>query len=766
LEIYLTKISHAQLAAAIGGFSKHREHVCRTFNDHAQRRNLPIRITAPEVKGAFAAQALRWADRGDDDTGVLHDEQAKTAVECLFWLWRDEKQQGLVLGAMQSGKTTTSLALQWAGPALYLLTGQRAHPFYLISSQTSHEDQTKIELERFLAYYGDLEFAVSDESAAVDDIDAAFMLSPTLAMYRHHILRDTIEDVLAVSSLDEIVHRRVHGRTGIAQIAGLYRRATDGGYRPLMIIDEPQFGAGDRIVEETGSSRRISCMLTRIFENIEDEIGRDRKDHWFVGLSATPFELHDLDRVWKVRQYLSPAYSGFNFFGGSTIADGVEVNPPNVMSRTEAASWLGVPFFANISMKAYDGPARTFQTHARKIEFDGDQEEYRAAVERALRRAITAILGKADGAGPIGVCIRAFNDNSRTERLIERLRLPSTKIEVVRYFGSEAADLSIKRVIARRKRPDLPYVIFVTNRARMADAFPGRVQFFIEFAELASNLNALLQGLLGRACGYGKSSTVIMSDANKVITDMYAATGGGYVHRTSPHSIVVNGFRRGAPSSMIKLTRDMADASVAGFFSAIDRQVVEPAVPPGSTALNPPRMKGGKFRTGPILKIAKQLNLFEHVESKAVREAILPEIPFDFHIVREGETITHKGDRLGYAIDPDRRRGGYCRYTFRRMDENLAARGGAAGRAKGARDVGQHLEPTIYVEKYDPKTDKIIEKDSRADRLPGSWRAVMVTFPLREPIREIRVGEAAYPTMLSPYDDLMTEEEQAHRDGT
>ena len=305
-------------------------------------------------------------------------------------------------------------------------------------------------------------------------------------------------------------------------------------------------------------------------------------------------------------------------------------------------------------------------------------------------------------------------------------------------------------------------MIFVTNRARMADAFPGQVRFFIEFAQLASNLNALLQGLLGRACGYGKKSTVIMSDANKVITDLYAATKGGYVHRTSAHSTVVNGFRRGAPSSMLKLRRDMMDATVLAFFEAIDSEIVDVNIRPGSQSLSPPRTKGGKFRTGPVLKIAARLALFEHVESKVVREAILPEIPVDFNIVREKETIVHDGQRLSYASDSAQR--GYCRYTFRRMNKDLVARGGAAGRAKGARDVGQHLEPTIYVEKFDPVTDKVIEKDTRADGRPGSWRAVMVTFPLRDAVREVRMGIAAFPTALSPYDDLMNEDEQAQRD--
>jgi hypothetical protein len=762
-------ISRSELTAALAQYARHRSGVCQVFNDHAKRRGLPVRVSAPRAEAALAAQAIAYASRGNDDTGIIHDEQAKTAVECLFQLWRDEKQQGLVLGAMQSGKTTTSLTLQWAGPALYLLTGQRTYPFYLVSSQTNHADQAKIELQKFLFHYGDLEFEVAaGTSGKQTDMDAVFAMSPTLGTYRGHVLREALEDVHAVASLDEVVHRRVHGKRGVQQIAGLYRRAVDGGYRPLMIIDEPQFGAGDRIVPEPAGDRRASCLLTQIFTRIEEEIGRERKDHWFVGLSATPFELNHLSNVWRVRQYLSPTYSGYNFFGGNAISDDVAVNPPTTMGMSEFADWIKVPFIKNVSMSAYTGSSTVFQRHADKVGYAGDQAEYQEEVKRTLKLAILKTLGKdthADGA--IGFCIRAFNDNARTEEFIRRLKLSPKKVEVVRYFGSDATGSSVKRIIARRKNPELPYIVFVTNRARMADAFPSGVRYFLDMAHMASNLNALLQGLLGRACGYNKQSVVIMSDPNKLIIDAYSATGGGYVHRTSPHSTVVGGFRRGPPTGMLKVMRTMNDTKVESFFDRVDADVVNKVIQPGSISLSPPRSSGGTFRTGPILTIAEKLKLFDHLESKGVRESLFPEMPSGFIVARAKDTVGHSRDGdvpLGYALD----RAGNCRYTFRRMDENSVARGGAAGRARGAKDAkgaGQHIEPTIYVEKYHPVTGKVIAKGGRGDDKAGSWRAAMVTFPLRELVREVRWSTVAYPTPLSPYDDLMTEDEHEHRDG-
>ena len=65
----------------------------------------------------------------------------------------------------------------------------------------------------------------------------------------------------------------------------------------------------------------------------------------------------------------------------------------------------------------------------------------------------------------------------------------------------------------------------------MGDAFPRGVDWFLEFTNKAANLNALLQGLLGRACGYGKRSTVIMSANNVQLVEDYKREHGGYIYK-------------------------------------------------------------------------------------------------------------------------------------------------------------------------------------------------------------------------------------------
>src|SRR5690606_18180393 len=104
----------------------HLKRIARVFTDHARELGLGVRLDAD---GAIAtirsniARVGRFCDR-DDDTGVLHDAQLMTALDCVGELLTAPQKNGLVLGAMQSGKTTTSLALQFAGPIIYLLTGR------------------------------------------------------------------------------------------------------------------------------------------------------------------------------------------------------------------------------------------------------------------------------------------------------------------------------------------------------------------------------------------------------------------------------------------------------------------------------------------------------------------------------------------------------------------------------------------------------------------------------------------------------------------
>jgi len=701
-----------------------------------------------------------------------------TALDCVGELLTSSKNNGLVLGAMQSGKTTTSIALQFAGPIVYQLTGRRFYPIYLITSHTSQEDQTKHEITRFLEFYGELAVEIDSEHSCTiiqymkQNLDPAFMFAPTINMYREHVLKNALLDTVVGPRLDDFIQRRVKGES-IRKVADLCRRANSKNFTPLLIVDEPQFGASDRFIKgDDDKIQRHPCVLLQIFEAIDTAIGEDAGDHVFIGLSATPYELHDIEAVWEVKQYLTPAYSGFNYFGGEVIDSEADVAPPKTLSFAEFGAEVGLPFLGKVSLAAYDADPSKFGRHAKKLGYKKSQAQYQEEVEAALREAILK-MARQGSTGACGVCIRLFNNNIRSHRLIEKLRLPPKEVEIIEYFGSDHKGRSVKRAIRQRARPDLPFVVAVTNRARMGDAFPSEVEWFLEFSKKAQNLNALLQGLLGRACGYGKRSTVIMSQENADLVSDYKRQQGGYFYKTSAHSRVVGPFRRGAPTNLIQLRRDLPDSLVSKFFERVDQEVVNPNIKQSTAALSTKRTTGQNFRTGPLLRIAEELKLFEHLEMKSVREKLFPTYP-DFRIARSSDEVisARQSDRrLRYTLDEF----GDCRFTFREWEKG-ANHGGVRSRGYGGRDArdparaGDTLEPQVNLRKFDPATGATIDDKRRidgdralkAERQVGDWRAEMITLPLVAPIRELQTAELTYPVQHSPYAELLSRDERDH----
>jgi hypothetical protein len=770
--------SMVDVQACIQKYADHLEEVARVFNDHANELGLGVRLDAERAiqairSGSGIGKVTRFHDR-EDDSGVLHDSQLMTALECVGEMLTAPQTNGLVLGAMQSGKTTTSLALQLAGPIVYLLTGRCLYPIYLITSQMSQEDQTRIEIFRFLEYYGELAVVVDSKRCKLIDyvkqnnIDPFFEFAPTISTYREHVLKNAFQDTMVGPRLEDFIQRRTTG-DAIKRVAKRCQDANKKGFSPLLIIDEPQFGASDRFVKGEDGVERRPCVLLQIFDAVDEALGDDAKDRVFIGLSATPYELEGIQAVWKVRQYLTSAYSGFNYFNGKVIDADADVEPPRTMSFAALADELAIPFLENVSLQAYEAQPHVFDRFAAKIGFTENQERYRRAVELALREAILRLATRGSTQST-GICIRLCNNNLRSHRLLENLDLPKDKIEVVEYFGNDHKGMSVKRALRHRERPDRPFLIAVTSKARMGDAFPKEVEWFLEFSRKAANLNALLQGLLGRACGYGKNSTVVMSTENNGLVDDYKRKKGSPFYKTSRHSVIVGAYRRGAPTNLLRVRRDADDPVIAKFFERIDREIVNEFVIQDRATLQTKRSTNNEPRKGPLLRIASEVGLFDHLEKPDIRRDLYPTYP-DFRIARAGDeaaTAREPERKMGYALDDQ----GNCRFTFREWQGDDANHGGIRSRGYGMNDAqdkskaGDKLEPQINMRKYDPRSDRFID-DKRTDglltkvvdRLAGYWRAEMVTLPLVSPVRELQAGSTTHPVPHSPFAKLLTNED-------
>lgn len=625
-------MTDADIQACLKAFEDHLLEVERVFNTQSDIRGLGVHLDVSDLvdqtrrgRNYRSILSFFYGDR----LGVLYREQILTAVDAISEIIESPYNLGLILGALQSGKTTSALALQFAGPAVYLITGQKVFPFYLTTSQNSHEEQLRNELAHFIKYYGGIDVVFDGRRCRLrnyirgQQIDPVFAMSPNLDTYREAVLQgnEHFHDIYKPATLDDLIHKRVRGQA-ISRLAQSCQKMVKAGFTPLMIVDEPQFGASDRLIQIGGNRTVIDCLLSRIEKEIRATIGSDADHVKAIGLSATPFELHSLQRVWKVFQRLGPTYRGFNDFGGEPIDRTVWIQPPNSLSVTDAAAQFNIPFLQKVNASAYSR-STSFQSWANKIRYAGTWIQYREDCVTAIRDLVVALIqngGQQGEGGPaaVGICLRAINDNDHTEQLLADLYLPGHLIEVVRFYGTGGQGMTVKQVIAQRKKPHLPYLFMVTSKARMGDQFPSDVQYFIELSQKASDLNALLQGLVGRACGYGKNSLVILSDRNHRILDAYVATHGDYVMAPSRHSVVAGGLSGLEQRRQITIERDPTDPILEAFFRDLDQQIVLPTVPIGAD-MKPYRTSAGG-RRGVILTLAEAHNFFDHVESVRFRK--------------------------------------------------------------------------------------------------------------------------------------------------
>ena len=187
-------------------YTHHLGTVTRVFNQHAEELGLGVRLDPTNAinavkSGTGFSRVMRFCDR-PDDCKSLHNFTAHDSTK-LRWRVADiTQEQRPRFGCHAIRQATTSIALQFAGPIVYLLTGRRLAPIYLITSHTSQEDQTKIEITRFLDFYGELTVEI-DETNRCSIIEyvrqyprRTFVFLSTINTYREHVLKRALPDTM------------------------------------------------------------------------------------------------------------------------------------------------------------------------------------------------------------------------------------------------------------------------------------------------------------------------------------------------------------------------------------------------------------------------------------------------------------------------------------------------------------------------------------------------------------------------------------------
>ena len=255
-------ISNAQVREQIQHFVDHLFEVESAFNSQSDAKGLGVHLCVKDLveqtrRGRNYKIILNFF--AGDRPGALYPEQIITTVDAIIEIIESPYNLGLILGALQSGKTTTALGLQFAGPAVYLVTGQKVFPFYLTTSQNSHEEQLRNELAHFIKYYGGIDVAFNGRRCRLKNyisshqIDPVFEMSPNLDTYREVILHghQQFHDIYKPATIDDLIHKRVRGKA-IRCLAQSCQKMVKAGFTPLMIVDEPQYGASDRLIQMGG----------------------------------------------------------------------------------------------------------------------------------------------------------------------------------------------------------------------------------------------------------------------------------------------------------------------------------------------------------------------------------------------------------------------------------------------------------------------------------------------------------------------------------
>lgn len=774
----LAPIGRSDLARMQTNLGNHLRQVANKLNAEFARRRMGITVDARAAIEAMKRNPTvykRFADP-DDRSGVLHDEQIATAVEAMLNIIERPDEAGLIVGAMQSGKMTTALSLMFIGPVNYLVNGAKLFPIYLTTSQNGHKSQADREFSNFLDYYEDLVFTLNPSGKTCSlrelrrglHLDPCFEMNPTLRVYWNEVLQPARAIHWAKPSVDDLVKKRVRGNvlTGIVEVC---KKMHAGGFVPLFIIDEPQWGAGNRThTDIDGTVTERDCVLLQLVKALRKQIkGMGRNEFpRFVGTSATPYELGGIASVWQVHMQLGPNYRGFNWFNGRKIDPTVTIQPLSMSTFAEMAVPVGNGFLRSLRSDAYKHP-KNFARWAKQAGYSGSHTAYRASAEKALRDLVIHLVkdGEKQTGGPVGVCLRLFPDNQLTQRVLSSLNLPASLIENVIWFGDDNRGRNIRDAIRSRQHREKSFLVVVSAKARMGDAFPAQVRYFVDLTQRSTTQNALLQGLLGRACGYNKDTHVIMSDENTQ-SARSIANGVPYALTPSKNTTMVGG-RAGARDIGQVVLRRGVDAAVDRWFAEIDASIAG-VVPPGPT-MKPSRARNGRYHA------IYSLPSFKHVEAAMAdpvrRQQLLPEVApgATVEIAKPGDRVTRVvKDRKArreharvFGFDTDAN--GNVRFTFRRLEQ--VARGGTRGRGRGQRDGVSRtdaLEPQLGMEKFDAAGRPIT-----AATKSGAWRVAAVALPLREVVTAGGYSpRRPMPTPACVYEGLLTKRERQLRDST
>lgn len=636
-------------------------------------------------------KTIRDFIQGNADDGILHEEQIITVVDILSRILGPEGNKNIIcMSPTQSGKGNMMNAMHFIGPLVYVLTGGKSKicPINLLTNRKSNEEQAINAFNEFLAVYGDIEFTTAEHSITLNAwlkkspaYNKAGRSTKSATINNFHV--NIVADVLSEQTyLTGLFYRRV--KKFMRVVDGICKKALAKDYHIVFIIDEPDYGA------------HKDGIQAQMLKTMQQRFKSERYPHIICAFSATPWELIGLKCFTKVYGRLGPTYCGFPYFNGEWLVDPSKINikPPECHSFTSFAKLSGIKGFQNINRTLYDNQD-IFEKKAEEVlNYTNSYTKYRSDVHRWIRDGIHWCLLKQNPKNGRGLALRLLNRNgNEILGIIKSMQLDSS-IKVLHYWGADATSRSVKKFIrANITDSTQRFVIVLTGSGRRADVFPSFVTYFFDFTQKPSNLTALFQGLLGRACGYGKNSMCIMSDNAMEMVERFIQTKGRALDKASAHSIRDVITRRREHASSYYLDYDTAKKDRNVFRWWIDlHNAVNDAIP--KNASGPNQRKRGTSRIYENAQV-----VFSAIEKLAYTNGRTAGIPLK--LMRPGDPMVPGRGK----IDIDKKDPFSGRIGIRLKDTESKEKGRYRLLKNNVKDRKGMIEPQVWVSQRQPGED-------------------------------------------------------------
>nr|WP_250807395.1 hypothetical protein [Neorhizobium tomejilense] len=729
----------------IASLQRHIVEFTAWFNEAAAKDGLGISLDPARVIEdirTMNGSRLRQLSRAMREHQV-HKEQVQTSVSAISETLARPGESGIILGALQSGKTGTAFMTLFAAPIHHLKSKVSFVPLFVTTNQKSHLLQTQKAMRAFFNLYGDITIRSNGESRSLIDfyaqsgsdlVESADVDETSLNEYHEQMADDFDLDYDIDRMVEGMTVKRVPGEIS-GKVRSFAKKARDKGYAVMLIVDEPQYGAAGATAKD---GTEVPCLLTRIFDEIDEDFFSPVSPNFVVGLSATPFDTAILDRLWLIRQKLNENYCGPNFFGGQLIDPTVQTKLPIVRSFKEmgmtdrSLEWFSeIPYL----LGATKFPERnTFR--ATKIGPDGKKtemtqfERQQRAAELIRQLLDQQLMTRQERTGTVqGALLRIANKTELTEKVLEAMGLAGTgsPYNVIKFYNIGG---DIKEIIKEKTRNDArPYIVVTVGKGRMGDAFPSSTTIGIDLSQTSGDANSFLQGVFGRMCGYGKKNPlVIVSNAAKELFAELVETNGRTENfdlnrNNTQMNVVEKGRNRTENYFMITnemIDVDREDSPLRGFRDDLVAYLEQQELAKPTLRKDVPRRRSMYMN---LPEIMEKHGLVDYIAKHSTR--LDPELQNGARIVGFGETTTHqrrsgKKIKIGFL----RNQQNECAVLVSKVgydtkdssyNAGLLHRGHGGGlSATGARSAAKHVNrgrrddgikasvmPTITVKKVD-----------------------------------------------------------------